>query len=212
MIKSWGVFCNFLLVMSVVRLSLNCCHQWVCCLCMESHGGITLTGENWRSPGNPCFIATFSTINPTWTDSSAYPGLRVERPTTNRLSHGTAVLKLKPSRHICIILVPFNVLSLSLILSIESTFFLLRPRIEAEEGVLHTLSVVDYWRRILGLLLLIVKLHIILYDSYSRSIAYLRSVKLLNGIMPRTKFCWSCDCYNVNCLQCTLISCASRCL
>jgi hypothetical protein len=31
-----------------------------------------------------------STINPTWTESGSNPGLRSERPATNRLSHGTA--------------------------------------------------------------------------------------------------------------------------
>jgi hypothetical protein len=31
-----------------------------------------------------------STTNPTWIDPGANPGLRGERPATNRLSHGTA--------------------------------------------------------------------------------------------------------------------------
>ena len=30
------------------------------------------------------------TTNPTWTDPGSNPGLRGERPATNRLSHGTA--------------------------------------------------------------------------------------------------------------------------
>jgi hypothetical protein len=34
--------------------------------------------------------ATLSTTNPTWIDPGANPGLRGERPATNRLSHGTA--------------------------------------------------------------------------------------------------------------------------
>jgi hypothetical protein len=33
--------------------------------------------------------ATLSTRNPTWIDSGANPGLRGERPATNRLNHGT---------------------------------------------------------------------------------------------------------------------------
>jgi hypothetical protein len=37
-----------------------------------------------------CPSATLSTINPTWTDLGSNPGLRSERPATNRLSHGTA--------------------------------------------------------------------------------------------------------------------------
>jgi hypothetical protein len=35
-------------------------------------------------------IATLSIANPTWTDVGSNPGLRGERPTTNRLSHGSA--------------------------------------------------------------------------------------------------------------------------
>jgi hypothetical protein len=44
-------------------------------------GEIEVLGENLPS-------ATLSTTNPTWID----PGLHGERPTTNRLSHGTASL------------------------------------------------------------------------------------------------------------------------
>jgi hypothetical protein len=41
-------------------------------------------GENLPS-------ATLSTTNPTWIDPGTNPGLRGERPATNRLSHGTAL-------------------------------------------------------------------------------------------------------------------------
>jgi hypothetical protein len=34
-----------------------------------------------------------STINPTWIDPDANPALRGERPATNRLSHGTALIR-----------------------------------------------------------------------------------------------------------------------
>jgi hypothetical protein len=44
-------------------------------------GETEVLGENLPS-------ATLFTANPTWID----PGLRGERPATNRLSHGTAVL------------------------------------------------------------------------------------------------------------------------
>jgi hypothetical protein len=44
-----------------------------------------LTGENRSTRGKTRPSATLSIINPTWTD----PGLRGERPATNRLSHGT---------------------------------------------------------------------------------------------------------------------------
>jgi hypothetical protein len=52
-----------------------------------------LTGENRSTRGKSCRSATLSTTNPTWTDPGLNPGLRGERPATNRLSHGTA--------HIC---------------------------------------------------------------------------------------------------------------
>jgi hypothetical protein len=40
----------------------------------------------------PCPSATLSTTNSTWTDPGSNPGLRSERPATNRLSHGTAYI------------------------------------------------------------------------------------------------------------------------
>jgi hypothetical protein len=49
-----------------------------------------LTGENRSTRGKTCPGATLSNTNPTWTDPGSNPGLRGERPTTNRLSHGTA--------------------------------------------------------------------------------------------------------------------------
>jgi hypothetical protein len=45
-------------------------------------------GEPWC---NDIGSATLSTTNPTWADMSANPGLRGERPATNRLSHGTVL-------------------------------------------------------------------------------------------------------------------------
>jgi hypothetical protein len=39
--------------------------------------------------GETCPSATLSTTNLTWTDPGSNPGLRGERPATNRLSHGT---------------------------------------------------------------------------------------------------------------------------
>jgi hypothetical protein len=46
--------------------------------------------ENRRTRIKTCPSATLSTTNPTCTDQGANPGLRSERPATNRLSHGTA--------------------------------------------------------------------------------------------------------------------------
>jgi hypothetical protein len=48
-------------------------------------GETEVLGENLPS-------ATLSTTNPTWVDPGANPGLRGERPATNRLSHGTATV------------------------------------------------------------------------------------------------------------------------
>jgi hypothetical protein len=54
---------------------------------------MTLTGKNGSTQGETYPSATLSTKNPTWTDPGWNPGLRGERPATNRLSHGTALLK-----------------------------------------------------------------------------------------------------------------------
>jgi hypothetical protein len=54
-----------------------------------SGGMMILTGENRRTRRKTCPSATLSTTNPTWFDPAANPGLRGERPATNRLSHGT---------------------------------------------------------------------------------------------------------------------------
>jgi hypothetical protein len=52
-----------------------------------------LTGENRsiRTRRKTCPSVTLSTTNPTWTDPGSNPGLRGERPATNRISHGTAI-------------------------------------------------------------------------------------------------------------------------
>jgi hypothetical protein len=39
-----------------------------------------------------CPSSTLSTTNPTWSDPGANPGLRGERPATNRLNHGTVFM------------------------------------------------------------------------------------------------------------------------
>jgi hypothetical protein len=48
------------------------------------------TGENQSTRGKPCPTANLSTTNSTWTGPGSNPGLRGERPATNRLSHVTA--------------------------------------------------------------------------------------------------------------------------
>jgi hypothetical protein len=50
-----------------------------------------LTGEKRSTCGKTCPSATLSTTNPTLTDPGSNPSLRGERPTTNRLSHGTSL-------------------------------------------------------------------------------------------------------------------------
>jgi hypothetical protein len=53
-----------------------------------------LTGENRSTRRETCHSTTLSTTNPTWTDPGSNPGLRCERPATNRLSHGTVCILL----------------------------------------------------------------------------------------------------------------------
>jgi hypothetical protein len=48
--------------------------------------------ENQRIQRKSCPNATLSTTNPTWTDKGANLDFHSERPATNRLSHGTAIL------------------------------------------------------------------------------------------------------------------------
>jgi hypothetical protein len=57
-----------------------------------------LTGENRSTRGKTCPSATSSTTNPTWTNLGSNPNLRGERPATNRLTHDTAILILRPNR------------------------------------------------------------------------------------------------------------------
>jgi hypothetical protein len=52
-----------------------------------------LTWENRSTRGKTCPSATLSTTKPTWTDPGPNPGLRGDRPTTNRLSHGTVLCR-----------------------------------------------------------------------------------------------------------------------
>ena len=49
-----------------------------------------LTGENLSTRGKTCPSTTLSTTKFTWTDPGSNPGLRCEKPATNRLGHGTA--------------------------------------------------------------------------------------------------------------------------
>jgi hypothetical protein len=79
-------------------MSLNGGHQRAYCssarLCtsMEHHGGMILTKENRRTRRRTCPSATFTATNPALTEPDANPGLRGDMPTTNRLTHGRALL------------------------------------------------------------------------------------------------------------------------
>ena len=53
-----------------------------------------LTGENRSTLGKTCPSATLPTTHSTWTDPGSNPGLRGEKPVTNRLSHGTGFMCL----------------------------------------------------------------------------------------------------------------------
>jgi hypothetical protein len=80
---------------AALRLIVQPCDEadWFFCflLVMKQTGGMKLTGENRSTRGKICHSATLSTTNPTWIDLGLNPGLRGERPATNRLSHGTAM-------------------------------------------------------------------------------------------------------------------------
>jgi hypothetical protein len=56
-----------------------------------ANGGMIFAGET-EELGENLPSATLSTTNHTWIDPGANPGLRGERPATNRLSHGTAYI------------------------------------------------------------------------------------------------------------------------
>jgi hypothetical protein len=51
-------------------------------------------GKPKYSGGKTCSSTILSTTNPTWTDLGSNPDLRGERPATNRLSHGKALLRV----------------------------------------------------------------------------------------------------------------------
>jgi hypothetical protein len=76
-------------------MSLNCGHQRAYCL-SPGHVRVCRATADDVDRGKPKNLeinlssATLSTINSTWTGPGANPGLRNERPSTNRLSHGTA--------------------------------------------------------------------------------------------------------------------------
>jgi hypothetical protein len=59
---------------------------------MESHAGITFTGENRKTRRKTCPSATLPTANHTRTNLGANPGLHDERPETNRMRHITRVI------------------------------------------------------------------------------------------------------------------------
>jgi hypothetical protein len=63
-------------------MSLKCGHHQACCsssrwyMRVESHDGMILTGENWRTWRKTCPSATLFTTNPIWPDPGKNPGLQ----------------------------------------------------------------------------------------------------------------------------------------
>ena len=82
-LQPWGLLCNP--VMKMVRFF--CLY-----ILMEQQWNEIERGKPKYLEKKTCPIATLSTTNPTWTDPGSNPGLRNERPATNRQSHGTAHL------------------------------------------------------------------------------------------------------------------------
>jgi hypothetical protein len=74
-----GLLCNPVMKMITFSFFLVMEHRW-----NETDRGKP------KYSGKTCPSVTLSTTNPTWTDPGSNPGLRGERPATNRLSHGTA--------------------------------------------------------------------------------------------------------------------------
>jgi hypothetical protein len=68
-----------------VSLSLNSCHERVCCSSFRSTCKDTVKLKNLEKS---LFSATLST-DITWNEPGANPGLRGGRPVANRLNHGT---------------------------------------------------------------------------------------------------------------------------
>jgi hypothetical protein len=61
-----------------------------------------LTGENRNTRGEKtCPNTTLPTTNPTQMDPGSNPGLRSDRPATNCLSHGTALVVLLSADFYC---------------------------------------------------------------------------------------------------------------
>jgi hypothetical protein len=64
---------------------------------MESQYGMILTWENQKIRRKTCTSANFSSTHPTRSDRGANPGLRNQRSATDRLSHGTTLVRYWPS-------------------------------------------------------------------------------------------------------------------
>jgi hypothetical protein len=79
---AWGLLCNPVMKMISFFFSFF--------LVMEHRWNEIDRGKPKYSGGKTCPSATLSTTKPTWTDPGSNPGLRGERPATNRLSHDTA--------------------------------------------------------------------------------------------------------------------------
>jgi hypothetical protein len=83
----WGRFRKFPTLRPFILLIRATC-GWTE---VRSSDAIVLTGKGQSTRRKPYPTASFFTTNPTWTGLEKNPGLRGERPATNRLTHGTAV-------------------------------------------------------------------------------------------------------------------------
>jgi hypothetical protein len=79
----------------IATLKAYCATLWwrwwgfFCFSILMEHLGMKLTGKNRGTRRKTCPSATLSTTNPTCTDPGLNPGLRGERPATNRVSQTT---------------------------------------------------------------------------------------------------------------------------
>jgi hypothetical protein len=79
------------------RKNIYACRRTVLFYILFIASGVGLSplycGYFWPIVPAPDDIATLSTTNPTWPDPGSNPGRRGEKPATNRLSYGAALVE-----------------------------------------------------------------------------------------------------------------------
>jgi hypothetical protein len=115
-----------------------------------------IDGENRRTRRRTCPSATLSTTNPAWVDPDANPVLRGERPTTNHLSHGTALLVLFIQRNNNILVqivwtfVECSLLGCDAVWSCRWLQKFRKKALLPSSGIVTTFGVVGCYRRVAG--------------------------------------------------------------